>query len=233
MATPNSMILRALQMTGEKAIGGSLTSAEQTAHLANLNAMMESLSLNRALCYQIVQESFSLVAGTSSYTIGSGGTFATDRPNKIVDPCYTIDSSNNRTPLTLINAEAYRRLPVELSGNTYPSHLFYDSAYVTGLATIFLYPKPQASLTLYINSWKQLQTFASISTTVVLPPGYQRMIESNYAIEAAAGAFQVSPEVIKIAKESLAAIKSLNIPDTIMRLDMGAVQNSHRSILTG
>ena len=37
MATPSSMILRSLRLIGEKAIGDTLSSAEQTAYLADLN----------------------------------------------------------------------------------------------------------------------------------------------------------------------------------------------------
>ena len=223
-------------MIGEKPIGGTLSAAEQTHWLAKLNSFMESWSLERLMCYQLLQESKALTAGISSYTIGTGGAFNTDRPNKIVDPCYTIDSTNNRTLLEITSIENYRRLPVELSGNTYPRYLAYDSAYASGLATIYLYPAPKSGLTLYINSWKQLQTFALISTTLSLPPGYQLAIESNFAIHAAAGLRDVDATIAKIARESKAAIKSLNIPDMTMRLDNGVNMRTgrgSRNIITG
>lgn len=235
MATPSTLILASLILLGEKQIGGTLTADEQTHWLARLNAMMESWSIDRLMCYQLLQESFSLTAGTESYTIGSGGTFNTDRPNKIVNPCYTIDSSNVRFPVQIIAADAYRRLSIELTGNTCPSYLFYDSAFVSSLATIFLYPKPSASLTLYINSWKSLQSFSTISDTVVLPPGYQLAIESNFAIHAAAGFRDVPASVVKIATDSKAAIMSLNVPDMMLRMPAGLVnvRGGGHSILTG
>jgi len=235
MATPSTLILASLISIGEKSIGGTLTAAEETHWLARLNSMMESWSIDRLMCYQLVQESLALTAGTASYTIGSGGAFATDRPNKIVDPCYIMDANNVRTQLEIISIEAYRHLPIELTGNTYPQYLAYDSAFVTSRATIFLYPKPQASLTLYINSWKALQTFPAISTTLVLPPGYQLAIESNFAIFAAAGYRTVSAEIVKVAKDSKAAIMSLNLPDMSMRMPHSLVSSmgAGHSILTG
>ena len=223
MATPSSMVIRALQMLGGKVIGGTLTADEQTAYLAVLNSMMESWSLERLMCYQVVQESKALTASVGSLTIGSGGTWNTDRPVKIVDPCFVRDTNSIDYPLQIINAEAYGRITSKTIDGTYPRFIFYDSAYVAGLATIYLWPEPQAGLTLYINSWKQLQTFALISTTVVLPPGYQRAIESNLAVELAAGYRPVPAETLLIAKQSKAAIKGANLPDTMMRLDPGVV----------
>src|SRR3990167_8939528 len=223
MATPSTMILNSLVMLGDKVIGGTLSSAEQTHYLARLNTMIESWSLNRLMCYQIVQESKALTTSVGSYTIGSGGTWNTDRPNEIVDPCFIRDSSNIDYPLEIINAQAYGEITSKTVDGTIPQYLFYDSAFVTSLATIFLYPEPSASLTLYINSWKQLQTFATISTTVVLPLGYQRAIETNFAIEVSPGFIDPSPALVKIARDSKAAIMSLNAPTGILRIDPGLV----------
>jgi len=236
VSTPSTMIINALILTGEKSIGGTLSAAEQTHWLAQLNSMMESWSLDRLMCFQLLQESKALTTGTSSYTIGTGGAFNTDRPNKIEDPCYTIDSGNIRTGIEIIPIETYRRLSVELSGNSHPRYLAYDSAFAAGLATIFLYPAPSAGLTLYINSWKQLQTFANISTTVVLPPGYQLAIETNFALYASAGLRDAPGDVARIARDSKAAIKSLNVPDMNMRIDSGVnmvVGRRSGNILTG
>ncbi len=223
MATPSSMVLRALRLIGEKTVGGTLTSGEQTAYLADLNTMLESWSLERLMCFQLLQESRALTASIGSFTIGSGATWNTTRPTKICDPCFTRDSAGVDYPIELINAEAYGLITLKTVDGGFPAYLFYDQAYVAGLATIFLYPEPIAGLTLYINSWKQLQSFSTISDAVVLPPGYQRAIEFNFAVETAGGLTNVSAEVAKIARESKAAIKGVNAPENIMRLDLGVL----------
>lgn len=235
MATASSMIMRSLIMNGEKPLDGSLTSAEQTHYLAALNSMLESWSLERLMVPHLRQESFSLTVSTVSYTIGSGGAFNTDRPTKIVDPCFIRDSANLDTPVEIIDDVSYGRIVLKSSGNTYPAYLNYDQGFsATSTGTINVYPAPSSGLTLFINSWKQLQSFANISTVALLAPGYQRAIESNFSIEAAAGYKAVSAEVIKIAKESKAAVKGINIPDSIMTLDAGIVGVRPRnSILTG
>lgn len=228
------MIIRALQLLGEKRMGGTLSSDEQTAHLASLNAMMESWSLERLMCYQVVEDSKALTASDGTYTIGSGGDWSTTRPNKIVQ-AWVRDADSQDSNVEIISAKAYNAIVSKTSDGAYPMYLYYDSAFASSLGTVFLWPEPSAGLTLYISSWKQLQTFALISTTVVLPPGYQRAIEFNLAIELAGGFTSVSPEVAKIARESKAVLKTLNQPDVFMRLDAGIVfgLGARENIFTG
>lgn len=233
MATASSMILRSLRLIGEKTVGDTLTSAEQTDYLADLNTMLESWSIDRLMVYQLLQESKALTSSVGSYTIGSGGAFNTTRPTKIVAPCFIRDSNNIDSDLEIIDAVTYGGIPKKDVDGSTPRLLFYDGAFASSLGTIFLYPEPAASLTLYINSWKQLQSFALISTTVVLPPGYQRAIEFNFAIEVAGGFTKVSVEVAKIAIESKAAIKKINLPAGVLQMPPGVVRGGRSNILTG
>lgn len=219
MSTPSTMILRSLRLIGERIIGDTLSTAEQTAYLADLNAMMESWSLEGLMVPHLLQESLALTADTATYTIGPGGAFNAARPTKIVDPCFIRDSDNNDTPVEIIGAIAYGSIVGKSVDSSYPTYLFYDSSNTNGMGTIKLYPPPSAGLTLYINSWKQLTQFASITETVALPPGYRRAIEFNFAIEVAGGFINVSPEVAAVAKSSKAAIKSLNTPAGILSID--------------
>ena len=230
----STMILRSLRMTGEKVRGATLTTDEQTECLAELNSMMDSLSIEGLLAYQQLQESFSLTANTVSYTIGSGATFNTTRPTKIIDPCFIRDSASLDSPVRIVSDDSYGKIVQKNVGQTYANVLFYDRAVdSSGYGTIKVYPAPNASLTLFINSIKQLQSFANLSTQVNMPPGYQLMIESNLAIHMAAGFIPVSAEVAKIARESKAAVKSMNLPITISRLDAGVTGGQRMNILTG
>ena len=230
----STMILRSMRMTGEKIRGATLTTDEQTECLAELNTMMESWQTERLMCYALTENSLALTASTSSYTIGTNGTFAVTRPTRIVDPCFVRDSSGYDTPITLVSKEVYGRVVDKDAGFTVPTHLFYDGEFTaTSTATIFLYPSPSGSLTLFINSWKQLQSFANVSTNMLLPPGYQLAIESNFAVHLAAGLTEISNELARLARDSKAAVKSLNLPSTVSRLDSGVVSHRATNILTG
>lgn len=233
MAYVSTMILRSMRMIGEKTRGATLTTDEQTECLAELNTMLDSWSIERLMCYQVTQESFPLSANTVSYTIGSGGTFNTTRPTKIVDPCFIRDSSSLDSQVTLINAEQYGLIVQKSAGITYPQWLYYDEGFnSSALGTISVYPAPSGGLTLFINSWKQLGSVSTISAQFSFPPGYQLAVEANFAIHLAAGSIPASSEVAKIAKESKAAIKGVNLPDPVMRMDYG-LATGRSSIFTG
>jgi hypothetical protein len=227
------MILRALQLIGEKSIGGTLSPDEQTTYLAALNAMMDSWSVDRSKIYQLLQENFALTTSVGSYTIGAGATFNTTRPTRIDDPCFVRDTQSIDRPLELIDAAAYGLITKKNLDGGIPAWMFYDGAFASSLGTIFIYPEPIAGLTLYINSWKQLQQFALISTTLALPPGYERAITYNLAIELAGGFISVSQEVAKIARESLGAIRGFNTPSPISRLDSGVAGSRPFNVQTG
>ena len=215
--TASSMILRSLVLTGEKIIGGSLSTAEQTYYLAALNAMLESWSLERLMVLCLAESSLSLTSGTYSYTVGLGAVFNTQRPTKLASPCFIRDSDNNDYPLEIINDQAYGAIIGKSEDSSYPRYINYRASYPYGV--IALYPPPTSGLTLYINAWKQLTQFGAIGETVSLAPGYERAIVYNFAIESSGGFTSVSPEVAKVAKESKSAIKSANMPDTIMMID--------------
>lgn len=229
MATASGMILRSLNILGEKVIGGTLTSAEQTAYLAVLNTMLESWSIERLLVYQIIEESFTLVIGSSAYTIGSGGNFNTTRPSRIENTCF-INYQSRINGVTVLNEANFSALQtVGLIGM--PRNLYYDVS--VPLGTIYFDYKPDVAYDFHLKSWRQLQSFAAIGDTVTLPIGYQRAIESNLAIELAPGLTSVSPETIKIAKESKAAIRINNAPEGVLRLDLGVAGRRRWDIQAG
>jgi hypothetical protein len=180
------------------------------------------------MCYSVTERTIALTASTVAYTI-------TSRPIKLVDPCFVRDSSGYDTPVTLINAESYGRIVDKDAGFTVPTVAFYDSAFsATSTATLTVYPAPSASLTLHVNEWNALQSFANLSTVVLLPPGYQLAIESNFAIHLAAGLTPVPAETVKIARDSKAAIKGVNLPEPVMQMDAGVLSGYSRgSIFTG
>lgn len=189
--------------------------------------MMESWANERLMVHTLSQTSFPLTASVGTYTIGPGATFDMTRPTKIVDPCFTRDSDSTDIPLNLIDADTYGRILDKTMGDTTPSYLFYDYGYsATSTATVKLYPLPDSGLTLFINSLQPLQTFSTVTHTLMLPPGYQRAIEYNYAIEAAGGFTEVDPSVAMIARESKAVIKKQNLPAPIMQLESGVVGSS-------
>lgn len=219
MATALDMIKKSLRLFS--AIGQANpnpSSGQSTDALASLNSMLESWSIERFTVYQILEETFSWPSGQSSRTIGSGGNFSTTRPTRIADGFTRI--SDIDYPYRSIDKNQYDAIAAKTTQSSYPDVIFYDPAATLGV--LYAYPVPSATVSIKIKSWKQLQSFAALTDNVTLPPGYQRAIEYNLAIELQ-GEYPdlpLSDSVVNIAQKSLAAIKKFNTPTLISRSEL-------------
>lgn len=230
MTTALDIITRSMQSIGALGDGEVPTDSEAQDGLNILNEMMDSLSIDRSAIYEVRQENFTLTANDGSYTIGSGGDFNTARPVRI-EGAFVRDSGNNDYDLMILNdRQAYDSITTKTVTSDVPAYLFIDNAYP--LATIKLFPVPTVANTLYFTSWRQLQSFALLTTELSLPPGYLEMIRYNLAIRLCT-IFEREPSVVlaKMARDSLAAVKKHNRPAVYMRTEIG--QGKHSDISAG
>lgn len=225
MPSALEFITRAMKITGVIGQNETPTSSEADDGLIVLNDMLDSWSVKRSLIYTIEQETFNLVSGTQSYTIGSGGVFNTDRPISIDN--IVINEGDQVYPLTEITPQAYANLSNKTVDSGIPEFYYIDNDYP--LATIYLYGVPQAGLTLSIGTWKALQVFADLTTDYTFPPGYRRAIIYNLAKDIAPEyGVTLTAEAAKTAKDSLANIRNRNLPSRIMQSEITALVSSNR-----
>lgn len=213
--TAHDLVRGAMRLIGAADPGEELTPAEAADGLELLNELLESWSNEQLAVYQILQENFTLVAGTSSYTIGSGATFSTTRPLNILSGFIRYSSVDY--PLSILTREEYDRIALKTTSYM-PEYLYYQPSVANG--TIYLYGVPDAAYVLYIDSTKQLQSFSGLTTAIVLPAGYKRAIRYALALEIAPEYNRKVPDaVLAIARESKANIKRLNSRTPKLRLD--------------
>lgn len=206
MATAQQIIEDALADIGAVDPIEPLTANESAHGLRKLNEMLESWSTESLAVYQILQENFPTVAGTASYTIGSGATWNTTRPLRIESAF--IRHSGIDYPLDVVLREVYDAISAKTTQGR-PELLYYEPSVANGV--VYPYGVPDAVYTVFLNSYKQLQSFAALTTTVVLPTGYILAIKSNLSLHLAPGYNKTpSDELKNIARDSLAAIKRLN-----------------------
>lgn len=219
MATAQTLITNAIQTLGVLGDGDTPTAGELADGLGYLNEMLESWSIDSMMVYQILQESKAITAGTQSITIGSGGTFNTTRPVNIQNAFFR-DANNLDYQLQIVPQDSYQRIQLKTVQTSYPYVAYYDNAYPLG--TLYFYPVPSQNLTLYMNTWQQLQQFATLGTTVSLPPGYAEMIRYQLAIRLASQyGVPVPPTVPNLATNAMARVKKLNSRITPMRTEVG------------
>jgi hypothetical protein len=233
VATASSIIIRGLQLIGDKVVGDTLTTPEQTTYLAVLNSLLDSLRIDKLMVFRIIESAFTLTTTARTYTIGTGGNFNIERPDRLEDTSFILYQSAEYF-VQLVDEATFTAQ--QTTGQTQmPRRFYYDRAFPLG--NIYFDFIPDKAYDFHLKSWSALQQFATINDVMTLPAGYQRMLESNFAMEVAPGYMSASPELVKIAKESKAKIMAANTRTTYLTLDPSVTQGrrmrSGSSILTG
>ena len=226
MTTAREIITKALQKNG--VLTGTETPSADMANdgLDALNALLSSWSNESMLIYAGTRSTHNLVAGVSSYTIGTGQTFNTSRPI-FINSAYVTQAGTDY-PLTRITDEAYNAIPHKMDGGT-PEFFTYSNEFPT--ATIRFYRVPNVTSTVTLLSEKALSQF-TLDDDVSLPPGWERALIFNTAIETNPDYGQpLSETVIEIARQSKASIKTASIRNKTMDADSNF--SGRRNIYTG
>ena len=206
MATGQTLINRALRLIGAIASGKSPTAQESTDALEGLNAMLGSWQVDQLTVYAFQTESFTLTAGQASYTVGPSGQLATVRPVKLVQAVLQVNGVD--TPISMFTPDQWFALPSKTLAGT-PECLYYEGT--VPLGALQLFPVPSEAYTLQLVTWVPL-TAITLGATVVLPPGYERALAYNLALELGPEYGQAAkPAIVKIAQDSLAAIRRANM----------------------
>ena len=208
MGTANQIITDALKKLGVWQKGETIDADEGADGLRALNLMIDSWSNEDLMLYQQVQRTKALTSSDGQYTIGDSGDIDTTRPVRIAT-AYVQDSGGNDWPIKIINAAQWASISLKTVDGTYPSYLYYRPDYPLGV--INLYPEPSSGLTLYLECWDQITQFASGVTSASLPPGYERALIYNLAIELAPEYGKpIGQEIAKLAMESREFIQDVN-----------------------
>lgn len=215
--TANEIIIAAYQELGITVSGGSPNANDLTWGLAKLNRFLNSLSSDGINLHYRTEESFNLVAGTASYTIGSGGDFDTARPN-IIEQAWIRDSDHDY-PVSVRPISEYWSLPEKTTQNR-PVKLYYDTKYSSGV--IYLYYTPSDTDPLHIVSQKPLTVYTSGLTEVSLPVEYQDALVLNLAIRFASRYGKtVSADLRLGAKEAFGNVRAMNLSGQMKGANLG------------
>lgn len=203
-----------------KAIGvlgaGETAQPEDTADgLSRLNSLIDSLGTQRQTMYKVLRTTQTLTANTASYTIGSGGAISIVRPT-IIERAGLIIDTTATTPveiaISIYTDQAYARDVLKTLTSPLAGGIYYDNGWTAGLGIIYPLPIPTVSTTQLVLYTPQAVTeFADLVTDYTFPPGYQRFLRTNLALEIAPEYGRMpSPLLIEQAADAKADMKRLN-----------------------
>ena len=207
--------LRSINVLGETE---TASPAASLLGFESLNEMLGQWSTERLMIYETITETFPFVAAQISYTMGPGGNFNTTRPMSI-DKAYvrwnTVDY-----PIGIVTLDQYDDIVLKSSAGNIPFVRVVDTGFP--LTTLLFWPAPSdASVSLYIDSHKPFTAFATPSTVVSLPPGYERALRLNLAVELMPSYGAEVPMIMQQAATAKSAIKRTNYTPIILDLPTG------------
>lgn len=206
--TAQQIINRSLRIIGVIGAGETPSGEDSADALTVLNQMLESLSLQGLSAYRCPQETFNLVAGQASYTVGPSGTaLVTTRPLKMLDGFVRLNGIDY--PVNWVDAPTYDSYAKKSVESNLPDRAFYDPTLTNG--TFYFYPTPSQANTFYFRSWKVLESFTALNETVDLPQGYARLLSYMLARELSPEYGKpVTADIDRLYVESLKNLKRMN-----------------------
>lgn len=233
MATGIQIITRSMQALGILGRTEVPSAGEANDALTAFNAMLDSWSSGEDLMsFVVLERSFPLVVGTNSYTIGTGGVVNVTRPNDIKE-AYIQDSIGNNFLMTVLPRDKWNQIGNRSSTMTsqIPDTLFYDPQYPLGVINIF--PTPLLTYTCFFDSTQDQVDFSSLTQSLSMPPGYERAMVLNLALELMAAGFpcmldeKALARLVNNASDAKANVKRTNIKEVIADYDQAIVSHAY------
>lgn len=214
--TVNDLGVAVLSDLGIYGAGETPSAEDMALFLARLNDWIDALKTDSLSVYTVTRSVWTIVANTTSYTVGTGGTVAIDRPlnpQRIENIGYQATSPTPTEEFLFgkcLSEQEYDCIPIKGLTSPYPTAWYYNPTYPLG--ALKPWPVPTSSgLQGVIYSQTPVSEFTDLTSLIALPPGYRRFLRSNMAVEVA-GAFRAQPDqsIMKAAAESMAQVKRTN-----------------------
>ncbi len=233
-STAQSICARALRLINAIGVEQTPSDAQYNTAYQTLREMVDAWAADRLSILVVERATFSLVSGTQSYTIGTGGTFNRNRPIWLPAASIIVDSSATNPlelPIQVLSFDEWQRVPVKSIQSGLPTAVYYDHAYSTsGLGVLYFFPVPNASniqAVLYCPT--PLTQFSSLTASYDFPPAYLRAITFNLALDISPYFdIQPTPLVVQRAAEYLGDIRRANIQPYTVMVDSALVSQGDR-----
>lgn len=230
--TSRILIQDTLEKMKVYAPGVAMNAADGALGLAEMNQMLDQWSNQSLTCFANIEQSFPMVIGKNSYTIGTGGDINLTRPLSILTgpgAARLTDTNNDRYEMNVIEQDQWNQIGLLTETSTLPDTLFYDPQYPLGVINIF--PTPASTYTVTVDSRLQLSQMNNLDTAFSLPPGYSAAIKNNLLMRLWSYYKQgdPTPQNREDAMNSLADIKRTNIKQSPATYDDAIVSKAQSS----
>lgn len=220
--TARDLIEGSLRLLGVLATGEAASSDEASDALSSLNQMLSSWSNENLVVYQKVRDEFTLTANDGSYSWGAtagAGNFTTARPAQVLKANIELQGTDpQEIPLRILTLDEYAELSLKATDSSIPHAVYFDGAFPN--VGVEFYPVPNAAEHVVFYSLKPFSVL-TLSTELSYPPGYEKAIRYNLAIDLAPEyGREPSALIMQQAMDSKAEIKRKNLQTPKLKIDV-------------
>lgn len=220
MSSARDIVQGALKLLGLFNSADSMTAEEAADGLTVLNDLLSSWNTENHNVYNITRSVFALTPATQQYTLGSGGTLNMTRPARVswASIIPVASSPNTEIPIDMLDDKQWQETLVKSITGPFPVAMYLSPD--MPLMNLYFWPIPTAACSVVLYSWGLLSAFSTLSDTVSFPPGYERALKFNLAVDMAPMyGLEASPTVQRIAMQSKYSIRLQNWDPTRMSVD--------------
>jgi len=221
MRTAEQTITRAIRIAGGLRPGQQTNESQLQTGLEILNAMLDQWDIDRLAVYHVPRETYTLTAGTGSYTLGPGGDFDQERPVKIefAGIVNTDTTPAEESPVQIYrDAQLWAMVAQKLDTARYALAIYPEMTFP--LITVNVWPVPDAALDLALYAWARLLKAETLAVELAFPPGYENAVVKSLAVELAQEwRLPVTAEMYRQARAAKADIERVNAPRPELRID--------------
>ena len=205
----------------------------------SMSGLVDSWSNDRLMIYTINPYYFVAEPSKQEYTLGPGGDWNIERPMQIQEAYVNYNSQITGTPgnwiitnvsntaalpIAQANDSQWASIPIKQLTAVFPTILYDNGNYP--LRTIYLYPVPTQYQVIALWLWQPLDYYDSIDDQVAFPPGYERALIYNLAVELAPEFGKLVPEdVLATAINSKMTLAAINSSPQTMGHDRSLAQS--------
>ena len=221
MTTARSIVRLALIDIGVASAEEPLTASQCEDALSLLNSLLDSWSLESVMIYCTPPTVIPWPAGASQRLWGPGGDIVSPRPLRL-QPYATYRYGDEDLPLTVLTRqEEYTQIALKGMQSTMLQALYYEPTMPTG--TLYGWPAPSQGWDITVYPWVTFGRFDHLDTEIFFPPGYERALRTNLALESAPQyGVNPGPTRERLAWEAKNALVALNAQVGRLKLTPGA-----------
>ncbi len=224
ISTTGDLITFALRTVGISGVGQTPLAEDSNTGLQLLSNIMAEWQRRRWLVWTLTDTSITST-GAESYTVAPTGDFAIARPDKLesafarllpTGPGLSVDYS-----LGLILArEDFSKLSLKTL-TTFPTAVYYDSSYPTGL--LYFWPVPPSDqFELHIVTKQSLPSYTTLVDPIALPPEYMSAALYSLAVELAMNyGLDPRPSLVFRMRAALQVVRAANVQPATLNMPAG------------